>query len=47
MVFALETMARGLHDDRFAPSAPLRRLVSRNQLGRKTGAGFHEYGGRR
>lgn len=47
MVFALETMARGLHDDRFAPSTPLRRLVSRNQLGRKTGAGFHEYGGRR
>lgn len=44
MVFALETMARGLENERFAPSAPLRELVTRNRLGRKTGAGFHEYG---
>jgi 3-hydroxybutyryl-CoA dehydrogenase len=47
MVFALETMARGLQNERYGPSAPLRDLVTSNRLGRKTGAGFHEYGERR
>jgi 3-hydroxybutyryl-CoA dehydrogenase len=42
-VHALEGLERA-HGDRFRPTVGLRNMVAANRLGRKTGAGFYEYG---
>ncbi|MEA2445413.1 MAG: 3-hydroxybutyryl-CoA dehydrogenase [Thermoleophilales bacterium] len=40
---ALTSLAEA-HGDRFRPTVGLRNMVAANRLGRKTGAGFYEYG---
>ncbi|MBI3972776.1 MAG: 3-hydroxybutyryl-CoA dehydrogenase [Chloroflexi bacterium] len=43
----LEVLHRDLGDDKYRPCPLLRRMVAAGRLGRKTGVGFYEYGGRR
>ncbi len=38
-------MHEGLHDPRYAPLPILERMVEAGRLGRKSGQGFHDYGG--
>ena len=42
-VAIMEVLQEGLGDDRYAPCPLLRELVTAGKLGRKSGAGFHEY----
>jgi 3-hydroxybutyryl-CoA dehydrogenase len=41
----IETLHRDLGDPKYRPCPLLRRYVAAGRLGRKTGAGFYEYGG--
>jgi 3-hydroxybutyryl-CoA dehydrogenase len=41
----METLYRDLGDPKYRPCPLLRRYVAAGKLGRKTGSGFHEYGG--
>jgi len=43
MVFALETMHTAFGTARYAPCELLRAQTAEGRLGRKSGAGFHEY----
>ena len=40
----LDVLHRGLGDDKYRACPLLRRMVAANQLGRKTGRGFYDYG---
>jgi 3-hydroxybutyryl-CoA dehydrogenase len=40
----LEVLQRDLGDDKYRPCPLLRRMVAAGRLGRKSGAGFYEYG---
>lgn len=40
----METLHNDFGDDKYRPAPLLRQMVSAGRLGRKTGAGFHEYG---
>jgi 3-hydroxybutyryl-CoA dehydrogenase len=40
----LEVLHRDLGDDKYRPCPLLRRMVAAGKLGRKSGAGFYEYG---
>jgi 3-hydroxybutyryl-CoA dehydrogenase len=42
----LEVLHRGLGDDKYRPCPLLRRMVAAGYLGRKSGRGFFEYGGK-
>ncbi len=42
----LEVLHRGLGDDKYRPCPLLRRMVAAGHLGRKSGRGFFEYGGK-
>jgi 3-hydroxybutyryl-CoA dehydrogenase len=44
---ALASMAEAEDDPRLVPADTLRRLVQQRRTGRKSGAGFYEYGERR
>jgi 3-hydroxybutyryl-CoA dehydrogenase len=43
----LDVLHRGLGDDKYRACPLLRRMVAANQLGRKTGRGFYDYGAAR
>lgn len=47
VVDTLRVLERLTGDARYAPTRELVERVERGELGRKTGAGFHDYGGRR
>lgn len=40
----METLHREFGDDKYRPAPLLRRMVAAGRLGRKAGAGFHDYG---
>jgi 3-hydroxybutyryl-CoA dehydrogenase len=43
-VAIMEVLHEGFEEERFAPCPLLRELVAAGRLGRKSGAGFHDYG---